>query len=506
MTAPIWMASPPEVHSALLSSGPGAESLLAAADAWNTLSGHYAAAAEELSAAVASVQARVWEGPGAESYVAANMPFVAWLTQAAADCAATAARHATAAAAYTTALAAMPTLAALAANHATHAVLVATNFFGINTIPIALNEADYARMWLQAATTMAGYHAVSSAAVASTPQTGPAPAIQKSGRDTARSAAGEFGGRGGHGILPIVDNDSGDPYNVSWWINRFLEVPQTLWRDVTIIEHNPAQGFLQLSYDIPGLASDLFGHAVQAAEYFPEIPALAMTTPAGAVGGFAGLGGLAGIQLEAATPGVAEAASTPPSPSVPAATAVSPVTLSASVSAPMPPPSLPTPMAGTVAGSAPTPPLAAAGAAGFVPPYAAGPPGFEAGSGMGTGTGTSAKRKATAPDIAAAAAAAAAWKPARARRRRRAELRGDGDEFMDMAVGVETDRSAAVMPENGAGPLGFAGAVRNGAVGQAVGLTRLAGAQFGGGPTMPMVPGSWTPDPAGRAGEGGDHG
>src|ERR1700748_1000033 len=173
---------PPEVISALIHSGPGAESLATAAAAWQQLSANLEDAADNYAASLASMD-ESWYGPSSAAMFQSVTPYVTWLRTTAQQAQQTAAAAQSAAAAFS------PAPATVVATRTRLAQLLATNIFGRNLPAIAQTESEYQTMWANNAAAMTRYQAASSQASTLPQLTSPTSTTNPSALRTQASSA-----------------------------------------------------------------------------------------------------------------------------------------------------------------------------------------------------------------------------------------------------------------------------------------------------------------------------
>jgi PPE-repeat protein len=168
--------APPEVTSALIHSGPGAESLIEASVAWQQLGSNLEESAASSAVAVSSLTG-VWQGPSALAMTQAVEPYLTWLRTTAQQSLQTASSALAAATAFNSVRAAVAPVAQVTANRTRLAHLLATNMLGINLPAIAQTEHQYQVIWANNSAAMSRYQAASTQATAQLAQFSSPPSI-----------------------------------------------------------------------------------------------------------------------------------------------------------------------------------------------------------------------------------------------------------------------------------------------------------------------------------------
>ena len=170
-----FITLPPEVTSALIHSGPGAESLIEASGAWQRLATNLEESAGINVAALSSLTG-AWHGPSSLAMTQAVEPYLTWLRTTAQQCQQIASSAQAAAAAFNSVRAAVVPPSQVSANRTRLAQLLATNQFGKNLAAIGETEAQYEGMWANNSAAMNRYEAASAQA-ATLPQFSSPPPI-----------------------------------------------------------------------------------------------------------------------------------------------------------------------------------------------------------------------------------------------------------------------------------------------------------------------------------------
>src|SRR5246127_5751181 len=123
-------AIPPEINSARMYAGPGPDSMLAAATAWNGLAAELQSTASSYESVITGLTDDSWTGPSSMAMEDAATPYVVWLNAVAGQAEQTAGQANAAAAAYQSAFAMTVPPPLITANRTQLASLMATNVFG----------------------------------------------------------------------------------------------------------------------------------------------------------------------------------------------------------------------------------------------------------------------------------------------------------------------------------------------------------------------------------------
>ncbi len=150
-------AFPPEFNSARIYSGPGAESYTTAASAWNAVAAELQSAALNYQNVITQLTSDEWTGSASAAAAQAAAPYAEWLSATATQAEQAATQASAAAAAFETAFASHVPPPVIAANRAQVQQLRQTNVLGQNTGAIAQLEAQYGEYWAQDATAMYTY-------------------------------------------------------------------------------------------------------------------------------------------------------------------------------------------------------------------------------------------------------------------------------------------------------------------------------------------------------------